>query len=155
MKSKQKVYHSKLSFHFKHVIPMIILNMYVCWFVLLQYNSFGVKDQVNWPSNASIYRVSHSKDEKVILLWWEDRFWFLLIFWVLHVHEIGPFMPNSPVFIFLMLCALYRMICKNTKSFFGKNSLNVSNVKLFSIFFSTVLAFLCLFGENNSLHFTY
>ena len=34
-------------------------------------------------------------------------------------------MLNSSVFIFLMLRALYRMISKNTKSFFGKNSLNV------------------------------
>merc|ERR1719362_2451667 len=41
-------------------------------------------------------------------------------------------MPNSSVFVFLMLNALYRMICKNTKSLVGKNSLNVSNVKLFS-----------------------
>ena len=57
---------------------------------------------------------------------------FFRIFWVLCVHEKGTFMPNSSVFIFLMLRALYRMICKNTKSFFGKNSLNVSNVKLFS-----------------------
>jgi hypothetical protein len=55
-----------------------------------------------------------------------------------------------------MLRALYRMICKNAKSFLGKNSLNVSNVKLFSKkMFSTFLAFLCLFGENDSLHFTY
>ena len=78
------------------------------------------------------YRVSHSKPGKVILLWWRYRLWFLLIFWILRVHEKGTFMLNSSVFIFLMLRALYRMICKNTKSFFGKNSLNVSNVKLFS-----------------------
>ena len=50
-----------------------------------------------------IYRVFHSKEEKMILLWWGYRFWFLLIFWVLCVYEIGPFMPNSPVFIFLKL----------------------------------------------------
>ena len=59
------------------------------------------------------YRVSHSKEGKVILLWWGYRFWFLLIFWVLHVHEIGPFMPNSSVFIFLMLRALYFTILSN------------------------------------------
>ena len=81
------------------------------------------------------YRVSHGKVNKVIWLCWGYGFWFLLIFWVLWVNEKGTFMPNSPVFIFLMLRALYRMICKNTKSFFGKNSLNVSNVKLFSNFF--------------------
>ena len=78
------------------------------------------------------YRVSHSKPGKVILLWWRYRLWFLLIFWILRVHEKGTFMLNSSVFIFLMLRALYRMICKNTKSIFGKNSLNVSNVKPFS-----------------------
>ena len=43
-------------------------------------------------------------------------------------------MLNSSVFIFLMLRALYRMICKNAKLFLGKNSINVSNVKLFLIF---------------------
>ena len=37
-------------------------------------------------NNFQLYRVSHSKPEKVILLWWGHRFWFLLIFWVLHVH---------------------------------------------------------------------
>ena len=57
-----------------------------------------------------LYRVSHSKDEKVILLWWGDRFWILLIFWVLRVHEIGPFMPNSSVFIELMLRILEKRV---------------------------------------------
>ena len=60
---------------------------------------------------------------------------FLLIFWVLHVYEIGPFMPNSSVFIFLMLRPLYRIIYENKKSLFGKNSLNVPIVKLFSFFY--------------------
>ena len=76
----------------------------------------------------------------------------MLISWVLHVHEIDSFMPNSSVFIFLMLSALYRMICKNSNSFFSKSSLNVPNVNLFSILF---LAFLCIFAENDTLHFTY
>ena len=80
----------------------------------------------------TLYRVSHSKVSKVILLWWGYRFQFMLIFWILRVHGIGAFMPNSSVFIFLML---YRMICKNPKLFFGKNSLNVTNEKLLSIFF--------------------
>ena len=49
---------------------------------------------------------------------------------------ISNFYAEFISFYFLMLRALYRMICKNAKSFFGKNSLNVSNVKLFSkIFF--------------------
>ena len=62
-----------------------------------------------------IYRVSHLKLYKVIWLCWGYRFWFLLIFLVLCVHEIGPFMPNSSVFIFLMLRTLYRLICKNSE----------------------------------------
>ena len=90
-------------------------------------------------------RVSHGKVNKVIWLCWGYRFWFLLIFWVQWIHEKGTFVPNSSVFIFLMLCALYRMICKNTKSFFGKNSLNVSNVKLFSNFSLQRFWLLCLF----------
>ena len=40
-------------------------------------------------------------------------------------------MLNSSVFICLMLGALYRMIYKSAKSFFGNNSLKVSNVKYF------------------------
>ena len=59
------------------------------------------------------YRVSHSKAGKVILLWWGHRFWFFPIFWVLHVHEIDSFLPNSSVFIFLMLRALYGLISEN------------------------------------------
>ena len=65
------------------------------------------------------YRVSHSRD----------------VFWILCVHERGTFMPTSSVFIFLMLRALYRITCKNSKKKFGKNSLNVQNVKLLSKFF--------------------
>ena len=42
-------------------------------------------------------------------------------------------MPNSSVFIFLMLRTLYRMICKNANSFFGENILNVSNVKVIEL----------------------
>ena len=54
-------------------------------------------------------------------------------------------MLNSSVFTFLMLRTIYRMICKNTKSFFGINSLNVPNVNRFSIFFPTFLEFLVFF----------
>jgi hypothetical protein len=49
---------------------------------------------------------------------------------ILCVHEIGPFVPSSSVFIQLMLCALYRMISKHAKIFFGKKNLNVPTVKL-------------------------
>ena len=60
-----------------------------------------------WTKIECKYRVSHSKDCKVILLWWEYRFWFLLIFWVLCVHEIRAFMPNLSVLIFLILPAVW------------------------------------------------
>ena len=49
-----------------------------------------------------------------------------MVFWILRVHgighgplPIGTFMPNSTVFIFLMLCALYRMIYQKSKGNFG------------------------------------
>ena len=44
-------------------------------------------------------------------------------------------MPSSSVLFFFMLGVLYRMICKNSKKNFGKNRLNVKNVKPFSNFF--------------------
>ena len=66
------------------------------------------------PGRKQMYRVSHSKVSKVILLWWGYRFQFLLIFWILWVHGIGAFMPNSSVFIFLMLRALYGSISEKT-----------------------------------------
>ena len=54
-----------------------------------------------------------------------------------------------------MLRTLYRMTYKNAKSFFGKNSLNVSNVKaIFKKKITMFLAFLCLFAENDILHYT-
>jgi hypothetical protein len=59
------------------------------------------------------YRVSHSKVNKVIWLCWGYRFWFLLIFFILHVHEIWPFMLNSSIFIFFMFRALYGSITQN------------------------------------------
>ena len=94
------------------------------------------------------YRVSHSKDWKVILLRRGYRFWFLLIFWVLHVHEICPFMTNLSVFIFFMLPALYKMISKTSEFFFGKKSLNVPNVKLLSIFFFNIFGFSMPFWQE-------
>ena len=51
---------------------------------------------------------------------------------------ISNFYAEFISFYFLMLRALYRMICKNVKSFFGENSLNVTNVKLFSKFFLAI-----------------
>ena len=78
-----------------------------------------VKKKVNVPGIEShsdhsfFYRVSLSKASKVILLWWGYRFWFMLIFWFLWVHGIGAFMPNSSVFIFLMLRAPYGSITQH------------------------------------------
>ena len=76
--------------------------------------STDVKDVqiLNWPPTLD-YRVSHSKPGKVILLWWRYILWFLLIFWILRVHEKGTFMQNSPVFNFLMLSAIYGSISQN------------------------------------------
>ena len=57
----------------------------------------------SWAIRGNVkrtYRVSHGKVNKVIWLCW--GFGFLLIFWILRVHEIGPFMPSSSVFIQLM-----------------------------------------------------
>jgi hypothetical protein len=92
------------------------------------------------------YRVSHSKEGKVNLLWWVDKFWFLLIFWVLRVHEIGSFMPHSSFFIEIMMLAFYGPKCKKAKINFGKKSLNVHSVKLFSkLFFQLFWFFLYFF----------
>ena len=59
-----------------------------------------IKSQINispisTEPHTYLYRVSHGKVNKVIWLCWQYRFWFLLIFFILHVHEIWPFMPNS------------------------------------------------------------
>ena len=53
----------------------------------------------HWDGLA-FYRVSHSKEGKVILLCWCYRFWFLLIFWVIRVNEMDSLKPISSVFIF-------------------------------------------------------
>ena len=100
------------------------------------------------------YRVSHGKVNKVIWLCWGYSFWFFLICWVLWVHEKGTFMPNSSVFIFLMLRGLYSMICKNWKKKFAKNSLNVTSVKLLSkIFFDNFVCFLMLSCFQQGAHY--
>ena len=45
----------------------------------------------------------------------------------LWVHEKGTFMPNSPVFIFLMLCAIYGSISQNL--LFLNKSWNISTLR--------------------------
>ena len=59
-----------------------------------------------YTGGLKYYRVSHSKVNKVLLLWWGYKFWFLLIFWILHFHEIGPFMFQSSLFIELIICTI-------------------------------------------------
>ena len=53
------------------------------------------------------------KDWRVILLWWGYIFWILPLVCILQIHEIGPFMPKSSVFIFLKFRVLYQMISKS------------------------------------------
>ena len=55
-------------------------------------------------------------------------------------------MPSSSVFIFLMIRAIYGPKCKHSKKLFGRKSLNVTFVKLFSkYFFQSFLDFLMPF----------
>ena len=65
------------------------------------------------------------------------------------VHEIGPFMPSSSVFVEFMICAIYGPKCKHAKTF-GKKSLNVTTVQLFFNFFSKVFGF---FDASFVFHF--
>ena len=83
-----------------------------------------------------LYRVSHSKVNKVILLWWRYRFRFLLIFWVQSVHEVGPFISICWIDD---LCYLWSKMQTCKEKNFGKKSLNVTTVKLFYNFFSKLL----------------
>ena len=46
-------------------------------------------------------------------------------------------------------------VLNECKKIYAKESLNVHNVKILSIFFPTFLACLCLFTENESLHLAY
>ena len=111
-----EVLGSKIYRHF--VKTLIFKKLHVCSLALTYLIIDLVYMTTLWLYSVhTIYRVSHSKVNKVILLWWGYRFQFLLIFWILRVHGIGAFMPNSSVFIFLMLHALYRMIRKNPKLF--------------------------------------
>ena len=109
------------------------------------FSKVSMKGPVPSQKNSIVlfYRVSHRKVNKVILPWWGYRFLFLLIFWILHFHEIGPFIFQSSVFIELMIWAIYGLKCKHANKFFWKKSLNVPFVKLFfSTFFGFIHAFL-------------
>ena len=110
--------------------------MYVCTY-------FNVYFLLDHSQKWVKYRVSHSKVNKLIMLWYGYRFWFLLIFWILRVYEIGPFMPYSSVFIQMMMRAIYGL--KHAKKFWKKN-LNVPFVKLFTRYlFQRSLGCLMLF----------
>jgi hypothetical protein len=73
-----------------------------------------------------------------------------MCFWETHIFAcLSSFYSNNVarhLWSNLQTCKLF---------FGGKKSLNVSNVKLLSKIFSTFLASICLFGENDSLHYTY
>ena len=56
---------------------------------------------------------------------------------ILCLNEIGTFMPTASVVKKLMLH--YRVICESDWNKNGKKSLNESNVKLLSEFFSIIL----------------
>ena len=74
---------------------LLYLSMYFsCYF---QMYVQGVSSQTE-KSNLALLRI-------YILI--------LLIFLVLRVHEIGTFMLNSSVFIFLIFCVLYGLICQH------------------------------------------
>ena len=94
------------------------------------------------------YRVSHSKEGKVILLWWGYRFLFLLIFWILRVYEIEAFtMPKSSVLIFFsmlraltrakLLCTLsYEITCRAVqcnKCLYWWRHLKANAIKFFAV----------------------
>ena len=65
-------------------------------------------------------------------------------------------MPNTSVFISLMFPALYRRVCKNSKKNFCKKEFECTKCKATSkFFFSTFLAFLCIFAGNDTLHFAH
>ena len=102
--------------------------------LLLFYNFISLKDTENVVTLPT-YRVSHSN------LWWGYRFWFLLVFWILRVHEMRTLILSSSIFKKLMLRALYKMICKSDWNKIGTKSLNVSNVKLLSDFFQRFMGF--------------
>ena len=57
-------------------------------------------------------------------------------------------MPSSSVFKKFMFRALYRMIRNSDWNMIGKKSLNVSNVKLLSLFRSFFFNVLCLFVSS-------
>ena len=83
-----------------------------------------------------MYRVSHSKVNKVILLWWRHTFSFLLIFWILRVHEIGAFIPSFYLFNDARHPWFKMQTCK--QSFWKKEFECTSSKAIFWILFSTV-----------------
>ena len=102
------------------------------------------------------YRVFNNVLTQFRQLCWEYRLWFVLIFWVLCVHEIGKFMPNFSVFIALIMRSIYGTKCKHSKKIVKKSKA----VKILSEFcFQCFWVFLCLyvsnFNQGKSLSFCY
>ena len=91
--------------------------------------------------------------------WYSHRYLFLWIWIQKSPKFIIQGISSQTVIKVIWLCWGYRfwflLIFLSCMSIFGENSLNVTNVKLLSIFFPKFLAFLCIFGENDSLQFTY
>ena len=90
------------------------------------------KSQVGELQVRERYRVSHSKEHKVILLWWAYRFWILLICRVLCVHELGKFILSPKFFIEMMLHTICGSICKHL--LFLSEVLSISNLSIHKAF---------------------
>ena len=57
-------------------------------------------------------------------IWWEYRYWLLVIFWVLLVYEIGPFMSNSSTLFFWCRAPSIDQICtRRTQNISKKQNL--------------------------------
>ena len=120
----------------------IVIFKYLCKYYLFFLQKYDITLRFRLAAffrclQLLVYRVSHSKDWKVILLWWGYRFWFLLVFWILRVHEIGPF--HQFLFIFdaarqnlsnLQTCFI------NLTCFFSHISTSKSAISQFAISFS-------------------
>ena len=84
--------------------------------------------------SSPIYKESHCKVDKVILLWWGGRFWFLLIFWILHLHEIHMAIYASFISCYWNddLCHLWSKMQTSKKRLMGKEFKCTYCKKLFS-----------------------
>ena len=107
---------------YKHnFIPsiLIVISLLIC--ILLVHTtyikSYKMKNKVNKFTSKISYNILHSYSP--------------------HRRKCPLFFGDFPCqfLFFLMFRDFYRMICKSSKKKFAKKSLNVTNVKLLSIFF--------------------